>query len=91
MQRQQQQARESIAAAQKNVVIATRAYQRGLTDYLNVLHAQTQWLRQQQIEQQLQAQHLSAYAALTAALGGGLEPAAPEVGAQDAPLKAAAQ
>ncbi|TWC65811.1 efflux transporter outer membrane subunit [Herbaspirillum sp. SJZ099] len=74
--RQQQQAGESVAAAQKNVDIATRAYQRGLTDYLNVLQAQTQWLRQQQIVQQLQARHLAAYAALTAALGGGLEPAA---------------
>jgi NodT family efflux transporter outer membrane factor (OMF) lipoprotein len=86
VQRQQQQARESVAAAQKNVDIATRAYQRGLTDYLNVLHAQTQWLRQQQIVQQLQAQRLSAWASLSAALGGGLEAAdANEV------IKAAAQ
>ncbi|MFX7756014.1 TolC family protein, partial [Acinetobacter baumannii] len=32
--RQQKQAQESVQAAQKNVDIATRAYQRGLTDYL---------------------------------------------------------
>ncbi|MBP0597033.1 efflux transporter outer membrane subunit [Herbaspirillum sp. LeCh32-8] len=94
VERQQQQARESTAAAQKNVDISTRAYQRGLTDYLNVLHAQTQWLRQQQIVQQLQAQHLSAYASLTAALGGGLEPIAapaPEADTRDVTIKAAAK
>lgn len=82
--RQQRQAGESIAAAQKSVDISTRAYQRGLTDYLNVLHAQTQWLRQQQIAQQLQAQRLTAYASLSAALGGGLEPE-PAAAGTDAP------
>lgn len=92
VERQQQQAGESVAAAQKSVDIATRAYQRGLTDYLNVLHAQTQWLRQQQIVQQLQAQRLSAWATLSAALGGGLEPAPLDV-AQDGAvtIKAAAK
>jgi len=85
--RQQQQAGESVAAAQKSVDISTHAYQRGLTDYLNVLHAQTQWLRQQQIVQQLQAQRLSAYAALTVALGGGFTPV--EVPAQPAEAAAA--
>lgn len=83
--RQQQQAQESVQAAQKNVDIATRAYQRGLTDYLNVLQAQTQWLRQQQIVQQLQAQRLASYAALQTALGGGMQdgsPAPAEVAAQ---------
>jgi NodT family efflux transporter outer membrane factor (OMF) lipoprotein len=84
VQRQQRQAGESIAAAQKSVDIATRAYERGLTDYLNVLHAQTQWLRQQQIAQQLQAQRLAAYATLSAALGGGLE-AEPVAAGTDAP------
>lgn len=94
VKRQQVQAHDSVAAAQKSVDISTRAYQRGLTDYLNVLHAQTQWLRQQQIVQQLQAQHLAAYAALTVALGGGLEPSpaeAPEADARTNPNKTAAQ
>jgi len=71
--RQQKQADLSVAAAQKNVDIATRAYQRGLTNYLNVLTAQTQWLRQQQMVQQLLAQKLNSYASLTVALGGGLD------------------
>jgi len=71
--RQQALADLSMAAAQKNVDIATRAYQRGLTNYLNVLTAQTQFLHQQQMVQQLLAQKLTAYAGLTVALGGGLE------------------
>jgi NodT family efflux transporter outer membrane factor (OMF) lipoprotein len=89
--RQQREAQASIVAAQKSVDIATHAYRRGLTDYLNVLNAQTQWLRQQQIVQQLQAQHLAAYATLTVALGGGLEPVAPEAAAQGDAIKAAAK
>lgn len=73
LQRQQQQAELSVATARNNIDIATRAFQRGLTGYLNVLNAQTQLQRQQQIIQQLQAQKLNAYATLTAALGGGIE------------------
>jgi len=87
--RQQQQADLSVAAAQKNVDIATRAYQRGLTNYLNVLTAQTQWLRQQQMVQQLLAQKLNAYASLTVALGGGLESDAVEAPAIAAEASAA--
>nr|WP_238534022.1 TolC family protein [Herbaspirillum lusitanum] len=78
IQRQQVQADLSVAAAQKNIDIATRAYQRGLTNYVNVLTAQTQWQHQQQVVQQLLAQKLTAYASLTVALGGGLEVSAPE-------------
>jgi len=48
------------------------AYQRGLTDYLNVLNAQTLLFRQQQVEQQVQATRLTAHADLVTALGGGL-------------------
>ena len=70
---QTEQANLAVATARKNLDIATRAYQRGLTGYLNVLNAQTQLLRQEQIIQQLQARHFTAYASLTTALGGGLE------------------
>ena len=48
------------------------AYQRGLTDYLNVLNAQTLLFKQQQVQQQVQAARLSAHAQLVTALGGGL-------------------
>jgi len=63
---------ESVASAQKTYDIALIAYQRGLTDYLNVLNAQTLLFHQQQIEQQVQAARLTAHAALVVALGGGL-------------------
>ncbi|VVN28507.1 hypothetical protein PS623_04659 [Pseudomonas fluorescens] len=49
------------------------AFQRGLTDYVNVLNAQTLLFRQQQIHQQVQAARLTAHAELVTALGGGLQ------------------
>ncbi|PJY96196.1 MULTISPECIES: efflux transporter outer membrane subunit [Pseudomonas] len=72
MHEQQHFAAESVASAQKTYDIAMIAFQRGLTDYLNVLNAQTQLFRQQQIQQQVQAARLSAHAELVTALGGGL-------------------
>ena len=65
-------AAESVASAQKTYDIAMIAYQRGLTDYLNVLNSQTLLFRQQQIEQQVLAARLSVHADLVTALGGGL-------------------
>ncbi|MBS7676262.1 hypothetical protein KIN13_23000, partial [Vibrio cholerae] len=52
MDKQSAFAAQSVASAQKTYDIAMIAYQRGLTDYLNVLNAQTLLFRQQQIEQQ---------------------------------------
>jgi NodT family efflux transporter outer membrane factor (OMF) lipoprotein len=72
MDKQQGFAAESVASAQKTYDIAMIAYQRGLTDYLNVLNAQTLLFRQQQVEQQVQATRLTAHADLVTALGGGL-------------------
>ncbi|MGB9090418.1 MAG: efflux transporter outer membrane subunit [Pseudomonas farsensis] len=66
-------AAQSVAAAQKTYDIATVAFQRGLTDYLNVLQAQTLLFRQQQVQQQVQAARLIAHAELVTALGGGLQ------------------
>jgi outer membrane protein TolC len=63
----------SVAAAQKTYDIAMIAFQRGLTDYLNVLNAQTLLFRQQQVQQQVQAARLIAHAELVTALGGGLQ------------------
>ncbi|WP_460418186.1 efflux transporter outer membrane subunit [Pseudomonas sp. microsymbiont 2] len=73
MKEQAHFAAESVAAAQKTYDIATVAFQRGLTDYLNVLNAQTLLFRQQQVQQQVQAARLTAHAELVTALGGGLE------------------
>jgi outer membrane protein TolC len=61
-----------VASAQKTYDIALVAYKRGLTDYLNVLNAQTLLFHQQEIQQQVQAARLTAHAALVVALGGGL-------------------
>ncbi len=72
MDKQQVFVSESVASAQKTYDIAKIAYQRGLTDYLNVLNAQTLLFRQQQIQQQVQAARLTAHAELVVALGGGL-------------------
>lgn len=72
MDKQAAFAAQSAASAQKTYDIATIAYQRGLTDYLNVLNAQTLLFRQQQTAQQVQAARLSAHAELVTALGGGL-------------------
>ncbi|EGH47592.1 outer membrane efflux protein, partial [Pseudomonas syringae pv. pisi str. 1704B] len=68
--KQQALAAESVASAQKTYDIALIAWQRGLTDYLNVLNARTQLFRQQQVQQQVEAARLEAYAGLVVALGG---------------------
>ncbi|MNJ26889.1 Multidrug resistance outer membrane protein MdtP precursor [compost metagenome] len=87
MNEQQHFAAESVASAQKTYDIAMIAFQRGLTDYLNVLNAQTMLFRQQQIQQQVQAARLSAHAELVTALGGGLGAGhdVPEADRQQAP------
>lgn len=72
MNKQQVFADQSVAAAQKTYDIAMVAYQRGLTDYLNVLNAQTLLFHQQQVQQQVQAARLTVHAELVVALGGGL-------------------
>jgi NodT family efflux transporter outer membrane factor (OMF) lipoprotein len=72
MDKQQQFAAQSVASAQKTYDIAMIAYRRGLTDYLNVLNAQTLLFRQQQVQQQVEAARLTVYAGLVVALGGGL-------------------
>jgi NodT family efflux transporter outer membrane factor (OMF) lipoprotein len=74
--RQAQLAGESVTSARHTYDIATVAYRRGLTDYLNVLNAQSLLFRQQQVEQQVQAARLGTSAALITALGGGLGVAA---------------
>lgn len=65
-------AAQSVASAQKTYDIATLAYQRGLTDYLNVLNAQTRLFQQQLVQEQVQAARLAAHASLLTALGGGV-------------------
>ncbi|WP_416422595.1 efflux transporter outer membrane subunit [Pseudomonas sp. App30] len=73
MDKQQAFAAQSVASAQKTYDIAQVAFQRGLTDFLNVLNAQTQLFHQQTVQQQVQAARLTAQAELVTALGGGLQ------------------
>lgn len=73
MQTQAHLAAESVATAQRSYDLASLAFQRGLTGYLDVLNAQTQLLRQQQIQQQVWAARLTVHAELATALGGGLQ------------------
>ena len=73
MDKQQAFAAESVAAAQRTYDIAMIAFQRGLTDYLNVLNAQSLLFKQQQVQQQVEAARLSVHAELVTALGGGLD------------------
>jgi outer membrane protein TolC len=72
METQLEDARRSVSIAQKNYDLARSAFQRGLTDYLNVLIAQTQLLRAQEGVAKVQAERLNANASLATALGGGL-------------------
>ena len=70
---QAQDADRSVAAARKNYDLAREGYRRGLTDYLNVLIAQSQLLRAQEGVAKIQAERLGAHASLVTALGGGLD------------------
>uniref|UniRef100_UPI00258C1C0C TolC family protein n=1 Tax=Pseudomonas sp. TaxID=306 RepID=UPI00258C1C0C len=63
---------QGVAAAQRSYDIARVAFQRGLTAYLDVLNAQTQLFREQQVQQQVQAARLQTQASLVTALGGGV-------------------
>jgi NodT family efflux transporter outer membrane factor (OMF) lipoprotein len=70
---QEQDAQRSVAAAHKSFSLSEEGYRRGLTDYVNVIVAETQWLNAQQGVARIQAERLAAHASLMAALGGGLE------------------
>jgi NodT family efflux transporter outer membrane factor (OMF) lipoprotein len=76
LETQAKDAQRSVDIATKNYRLSREGYRRGLTDYVNVLIAQTQQLRAQEGVARVQAERLNARATLVAALGGGLaEPA----------------
>ncbi|TAM01757.1 MAG: efflux transporter outer membrane subunit [Paraburkholderia sp.] len=83
---QEDDAHRSVEAAQRNFDLATESYRRGLTDYLNVLIAQTQLLRAQESVARIAAERLVAHATLVAALGGGaIDPASGPADAEQLP------
>jgi outer membrane protein TolC len=73
LDRQLDSSGRSVAAAQKSYRLADEGYKRGLTDYLNVLVAQTQLLRAQDGEARVRAERLAVYATFSSALGGGID------------------
>ncbi|MGF6755151.1 efflux transporter outer membrane subunit [Paraburkholderia sp. GAS42] len=62
----------SVDAARRNYQLSAEGYRRGLTDYLNVLIAQTQLLRAQEGVARVQAERIDVQASLVTALGGGV-------------------
>ena len=70
---QERDAQRSVAAAKKSFDLSREGYRRGLTDYVNVIVAESQWLNAQQGVARIQAEQLVAHASLMAALGGGLD------------------
>lgn len=93
---QQQRLRDlsdALIASQRAVDLATQRYERGLTDFLNVLDAQRQFYALQDQFAQSQEAVAVQFIALHQALGGGWEtyaPAAPPPAARPAIIAAAA-
>ncbi|MEA3090468.1 MAG: hypothetical protein QOJ04_1810 [Caballeronia sp.] len=73
VQTQEDDAQRSVAAATTSFDLAKEGFRRGLTDYVNVLVAQTQLLHAQQNLATVEAEQLSAHASLIEALGGGID------------------
>jgi len=80
---QHREARRSVSVAQRNLNLSEEGYRRGLTDYLNVLVAQTQLLQAEQGMANITAGRLAAHASLVAALGGGMMDATASPGDAD--------
>jgi NodT family efflux transporter outer membrane factor (OMF) lipoprotein len=70
---QAEKARRSLAVTRKNYELLRVGFQRGLTDYLNVLDAQNQLLRAQEGVARIEAKRLDAHASFVTALGGSLD------------------
>lgn len=74
LEKQQAQIDAAVTSAQHAHDLAMRGYRAGLTDYLNVLNAETGLLAQRDRAASLRLHRLAAHAQLIAAIGGGLPP-----------------
>ncbi len=72
LDKQRRDAERSVDTAQRSYELSELGFKRGLTDYVNVIVAETRWLDAKQRVAQVHADRLAAYAALMSALGGGL-------------------
>jgi NodT family efflux transporter outer membrane factor (OMF) lipoprotein len=84
---QQQDAERSERVAEQTYQLSLLGFKRGLTDYVNVIVAEQQWLSAQDRVAQTRAERLAVYAALMGALGGGL--AVPADGPSEATMQPA--
>lgn len=75
---QQASAEKAAASAERSYHLADQGYRSGVTEFLNVLAAQAQMLRQQQQLADIHARRMDAWALLMQSLGGGIEPAPAE-------------
>jgi NodT family efflux transporter outer membrane factor (OMF) lipoprotein len=73
VEQQQQLAERALASATRAHALADRAFRAGMTDSLSVLQARLTLLAEQQQMVQVQSRRLDSYAALMAALGGGIK------------------
>ncbi|WP_173678615.1 efflux transporter outer membrane subunit [Burkholderia singularis] len=71
---QRKDAARAVALTQRTYDLSHTGFSRGLTDYVNVLLAQSQLLSAQENQTRIDAQRLAAHASLMVALGGGIEP-----------------
>ncbi|WP_052145132.1 efflux transporter outer membrane subunit [Burkholderia sp. ABCPW 111] len=72
---QQKDAARAVALTRRSYDLSHTGFSRGLTDYVNVLLAQSQLLTAQENQARVEAARLAAHASLMIALGGGLETA----------------
>jgi outer membrane protein TolC len=84
---QQRDAQRSAQAAQRSYELSTLGFKRGLSEYVNVIVAETRWLDAKERVEQVRAERLGAYASLMSALGGGLT--VPSDGPEQASLEPA--
>lgn len=71
---QRKDAARAVALTRRTYDLSHTGFSRGLTDYVNVLLAQSQLLSAQENQTRIDAQRLAAHASLMVALGGGIEP-----------------
>jgi NodT family efflux transporter outer membrane factor (OMF) lipoprotein len=83
VERQQREQAEAARAADDAYALALQRYRAGLGNYLLVLTAQSNVLVQQRAASELRGRRLSAEVALTLALGGGYQAAAPAAPASE--------
>ncbi|RKF49907.1 efflux transporter outer membrane subunit [Paraburkholderia fungorum] len=82
LEQQQASVTATLDSARKSFQLADASYRSGITEFLNVLAAQSEQLQQEESLATIQAKRLDAWALLMKELGGGFASASPESGPQ---------